>query len=422
MMKNCKGITLITLALAITIMAIIATTLVYNINTGAHTRALNNMYKDVEVLRDRVDLYFSKFGTLPIVSTTYTNIDNIKAINVNDNDIYYVIDLEALENITLSFGKGYQNYKTNSDTSITDVYVVNEKSHNVYYIKGIKYDNKMYYTVPGQYTKITTPDWSDEYTETKIYTDTNGNTAWIPKGFQVSLKQGENTILGGLVIRNATDKNEFVWIPTDLVTYKINEWNQETVTADYQEYYVEDVAENTKIINDITKSVSQHKGYYISRYEAGLTTKRTGRTETSLNQLPRPIFRPTTKETPIYAYNCVTWNDVTYLANNIYNKEQNDVMSRLISARSWDTALKFIETVGEDADSAYPLNAEGKGWYSDNKSNNENLETGKSVDITNKTTPNKLKNIYDMAGNLWEWSSDRSKTTANRRLIRRRFL
>lgn len=152
--KSNKGITMITLIMAIIIMLVISSTLIYNANNGAKIQKLNNMYSDIQVLKDKVDLYYSSYGTLPVLQTQYTNIDNIKEINSNDNDKYYVIDLEMLENITLNYGKAYNDFKNNSSIDTLDVYIVNEQSHNIYYVKGVIVDNKTYYTIPGNYTKV----------------------------------------------------------------------------------------------------------------------------------------------------------------------------------------------------------------------------------------------------------------------------
>ena len=143
MIKNEKGITLVTLIAAIVIMLIISSTLIYNANVGASTKRLNNMYSDITILKGKIDIYYSKYGTLPILHK-YTKIDNIKELNNNDNENFYIIDIESLENLTLNYGKGYEKEKTDKLSQETDIYVVNEKSHNIYYIKGIKFENKLY--------------------------------------------------------------------------------------------------------------------------------------------------------------------------------------------------------------------------------------------------------------------------------------
>lgn len=157
-LKQNKGITLVTLILAIIIMLIISSVILYNANTGMSTRALNDMYKDITIIKDRVDIYYAQYGTLPIVKTLYTNVENIKNININDNENYYVVDVEALDNITLTYGKDYKEYKQVPSNEKTDLYVINEQSHTVYYIDGITLDNISYYTIPNEYTKVKIPE------------------------------------------------------------------------------------------------------------------------------------------------------------------------------------------------------------------------------------------------------------------------
>ncbi|MBO5478437.1 MAG: hypothetical protein J6A04_01785 [Clostridia bacterium] len=153
--KNQKGITLVTLSIAIIIMLIITATLVYNITTGAKVRALNNMYQDVTKIKDKVDLYYASHRTIPILETKYENVTHLQSINPNDSSTYYVVDLEALENLNLIYGKDYNTYKTAPSNQLTDIYVINEKSHSIYYVKGISLDNNMYYTMPEESTKVT---------------------------------------------------------------------------------------------------------------------------------------------------------------------------------------------------------------------------------------------------------------------------
>lgn len=118
------------------------------------TRNLNNMYNDINTLKEKVGLYYTQYGKIPVVEEVYTNTGDIKNINPNDNDKYHVVDLQALENVTLTFGKDYETYKENQNPTLTDIYIINEQSHNIYYVKGITLDNNTYYTIPGDYTKV----------------------------------------------------------------------------------------------------------------------------------------------------------------------------------------------------------------------------------------------------------------------------
>ncbi|MCI8353009.1 MAG: hypothetical protein HFJ58_05405 [Clostridia bacterium] len=157
-LKQNKGITLVTLMLAIIIMLIISSVILYNANTAMNTRALNDMYKDITIIKDRVDIYYAQYGTLPIIKTLYTNVENIKNININDNENYYVVDIEALENVTLTYGKDYKEYKQAPNNEKTDLYIINEQSHTIYYVEGITLDNINYYTIPNEYTKVKIPE------------------------------------------------------------------------------------------------------------------------------------------------------------------------------------------------------------------------------------------------------------------------
>lgn len=226
--KENKGITLVTLMLAIMMMLIISSTLIYNASTAIRTRDLNNMYSDIKILKDKVDIYYAKFGTLPIIKDQYTNVDNLKNINANDNDKYYVIDLEAIENLTLTYGKEYKTYKESHSAPKKNIYVINEQSHTIYYVAGIKLDGKTYYTIPGEYTKV-------EVQAVNI----------------LKLKQITNNI--AILEINATNKN--VGIQT------INLYKENTIYKTYE--YTEETKEIKQEIIDITLPFYEESNWYI---------------------------------------------------------------------------------------------------------------------------------------------------------------
>lgn len=148
-----KGISLITLSIAIVLMIIITSVLVYNAQTGVKVKILNQMYNDVQLLSDKILTYYSNYGAIPAL-TKYDNVSVIGKIeksgqlSPNDNENYYIIDLSALENLSLNYGRDYENVKVNSKnaSNIEDIYIINEQSHHIYYVKGIILDNVTYYT------------------------------------------------------------------------------------------------------------------------------------------------------------------------------------------------------------------------------------------------------------------------------------
>ena len=76
-------------------------------------------------------------------------------VNPNDGDEYIVIDLEKLDGITLHYGYDkdgeyftLKNNKSVNQNAIEDeIYVINTKTHQIYFPHGIFVDNVMYYTV-----------------------------------------------------------------------------------------------------------------------------------------------------------------------------------------------------------------------------------------------------------------------------------
>ena len=166
-MKKQKGITLVSLIITIVLLLIITGTTVYTSVDRFKINNLKKMYNDIELLDDKVNNYYLKYGGLPVikdaqnnpVSYTHTAIDFNK--DVNDNNNYYIIDLSAIGNITLNYGKdGYE-----SPNSSDDVYIINEKSHTVYYVRGIEYtDGNLYHSkkVDGDINEDTIPPTTPE--------------------------------------------------------------------------------------------------------------------------------------------------------------------------------------------------------------------------------------------------------------------
>ncbi len=148
---NNKGISLTTLTVAIVLLIIITSILVYNAQTGTKLKKLNEMYNDVELLTDKISIYYSKYAAIP-VAIPYENQSKINQIkenlqlSPNDNDKYYIIDLSALENVTLNYGRDYKEVTKDNANTKEDVYIINEQSHHIYYVKGIILDGISYYT------------------------------------------------------------------------------------------------------------------------------------------------------------------------------------------------------------------------------------------------------------------------------------
>lgn len=257
-------------------------------------------------------------------------------------------------------------------------------------------------------------EWSNTYAETKIYTDSEGNTAWIPEGFQVCLREGENKVSDGLVIRNAEDLNEFVWIPCtidgadgsikyDRYVFKGNSIEQVEDVKNSTDTY-KAIKKNSSetyyfyesISNDEKNSISTYGGYYIARYEAGIengtltSTLETYSTEEGTGWTGDNIKLVSKKDAQVWNY--ITKKTAEDKAKTMYTE---GITSKLCSSYAWDTALKFIDKYS--INTSYSTNSL-QGNYADK------AETLGKPALTGKTQS--VCNIYDMGGNVWEWTTE----------------
>ena len=144
-MKNNKGVTLVILIITILIMVIISGTITYNVTQNMETTKLSNFYTDLKLLQDKISIYYAKFGGIPI-KEEFEGKDDFKTVkNPNDGEKYYIIDLNAIENLTL-------NYKITDEND--DVYVINEDTHTIYYPQGLTIKEETYYCLPENFTQI----------------------------------------------------------------------------------------------------------------------------------------------------------------------------------------------------------------------------------------------------------------------------
>lgn len=138
-MSKRKSILLVILAIAI----IYIFAIIYNtVQSGIDLNKLNNVYKDIDIIEERILMHYLDNGNIP---KTGEIINFIHGVNPNDNENYYEIDLTKLENLTLNYG---------SKKSKDDIYIINEQSHTIYYMPGVNYNNQKFYTRNLDYKEI----------------------------------------------------------------------------------------------------------------------------------------------------------------------------------------------------------------------------------------------------------------------------
>ena len=256
------------------------------------------------------------------------------------------------------------------------------------------------------------------FTQVKGTTLKNGLTIQDSTGNQYVWvevpKTGKVYPTAGLSITNFTDE-EYTAIETDLHTYT-DVYRDGTSYKD--EYYSEVGLTNDQYTNlkkTMLKSVYQNGGFYIGKYETGIENK----PKTSGSADTAPTETPVIKQNA-YPYNYVTCSQAQTLASNM---ESGNYNTSLMFGVQWDLVLKYLETKGT-AQADLKKDSTSWGNYSNNLWNitNENLKYAPNgsgwTSATEKAKVSKSgillstgasddfskQGIYDLAGNVWEWT------------------
>ena len=138
--KKEKGVTMVALVITVIILLILTNMLIYNATDSAQIKSLTSLYNDIELLREKVSEYYNEYGKIP-AKIKYTNTSELSNVlsSTNDTGDFYIIDLEAMQGISLNYGKDYEKAKNDSQNVDTykDIYIINENSQNIFYAKGI---------------------------------------------------------------------------------------------------------------------------------------------------------------------------------------------------------------------------------------------------------------------------------------------
>ena len=301
--------------------------------------------------------------------------------------------------------------------------------------------------------------WQGEsQAKTTVYAVSDGknHTIPIPKGFyyvggteetgvvisdsSADKNKGEDS-LNGDVTKDLVG-NQFVWIPCEVDNYQKYDWGANYKNNEY----------DTTTPADEKEKATKYGGFYVGRYEAGTSkvaltsgkkigdeqlttgwgTKKYILSETTANS------KPTSKAGEI-PYYFADWETSKQMSERMYNNS-NYVSSQLITGTQWDVMLNYISNETdksvENASnidkykdlktdckwgnySDVPLNnCDGKYsifstsgpmttlWLDNTNKSNTHEEKYSALLTTGSTEDVKKKNIYDVAGNLWEWTQE----------------
>ncbi len=254
----------------------------------------------------------------------------------------------------------------------------------------------------------------------------------IPKGFRAITSNEDSTIdanaiwgqlnsyLYGLVIEDS-NKNQFVWIPVEnMDLFKTTDWQKNEARNTIDSTYVEP---NKTIQEDYYKmyyKVKKYGGFYVGRYETGDADEQNTRTE--VKNSDNIGIR---KNLVVYNYvpfklSTINKREITganelakkFAENNSYE----NVTTTVIYGTQWDSMLRFIKSEKNNVNDSvtwgnYPVSV----FNFKDINGNEFIKSNTDVYLikTGSSEQTKTKNIYDIAGNVAEWTMETTKNNVN---------
>jgi len=301
-------------------------------------------------------------------------------------------------------------------------------------------------------SSLTSNDRTTSESTTVIAKDKKGNQVVVPGGFKISSASGES-VQQGIVIEDK-DGNQFVWVPvsnkngdgsnkivkddgseveitlgrytfatsspgTPAIKQKGSEYDQTTLAqatsgtlntkygVAKSTYYFYELngsrpgkeksdltGTNTtaKNLKDFIEKTESNKGFYIARYEASYGSGYNSSGTDTATKFANA--KPLSKVSTANSTSSMNYKEGTLVSQNMY-KNDSYVESDLINSYAWDTAIVYIQAMGN---SNYANQTDGNG----------------TLKNTGSTEDEKCK-IFDMAGNLYELTTEYSTNTTSSR-------
>ena len=258
----------------------------------------------------------------------------------------------------------------------------------------------------------------------------------VPKGYTASTVEGEKSVSSGFVIKEGSNGgatsgiNEFVWVPVSNISDIYDSANNAgqlwdfsgttsskttyptTKNSGYREPDVVTEASSgadstggtmydavstnlqkagmsstatastfkTQLqneFNEMINSVKTYGGFYIGRYETG-----------NLSQTKAVVQKNNTD------IGGQTWYTMYKMCKTI--KANDNVATSMLWGCQWDATMRWMQTSTKPEVANFPTNSEGKGNYKDTNGNAP-IPTGSNNSYA-------VNNIYDMAGNVYDWT------------------
>ena len=244
-----------------------------------------------------------------------------------------------------------------------------------------------------------------------------GSATWTYKDETQTEVTGWNE---GLVIQD-TIGNEFVWVPVDGTNVPYAKWC--TIGNSYSSCSDDTsaipVTENTQI--------DTYHGFYVARYEAGLTTETLEQNaDTNNNTNSIAVCKPGTK-----IWNYINYNNANTVAQAMINNTATygNNKSGLVTGKQWDTIMKWYQNENIKVNTSQdwgtycnlPYTIQGTTekpalWF--NSDSNSSTWSSSASNVSHSASNGRYyhasglnqngikKNIADIGGNVWEWTAE----------------
>ena len=253
-----------------------------------------------------------------------------------------------------------------------------------------------------------------------ILVDDFGNTIKVPEGFKIA-SDSATVVTGGVVIDDVnhgeTAGSQFVWIPIGTICTNEEQTDYETIefsrytfdgsgngtsvganSISLSGYNFEELSSSTygnavaKDIKIFFSTAESSHGYYIARYEARIAGGMAR--DNKEDELGQITVKPND-----YVYNYVTQKQAATLSQGMYSS--TSFTSDLVNSYAWDTAIVFIQKFDDRTNKTKEYSMQ------------TSLNTTSNIGLAGRGTNNeevqyqdKVCNIWDMASNCMEWTTE----------------
>ena len=301
-----------------------------------------------------------------------------------DWDLTKVNKATSADGVVVPVPKGYTASSVSTENKVSEGFVIYENTNGEDKREEVNDSNKdIARTTRNQFVWVPVANPSEMYG-----TDKNGKKWGKLYEFSSSGITARNWTEQGNVMSITATSGSGSYREPDVVTGNGTEYD--AVNSNLQQAGLDSSATAStfktqleKEFNNMIASVEKYGGFYIGRYETGNLSK---------------------EKISVIKNNSDIGNQTWY---TMYKKAKgiavnSNVTSSMIWGSQWDATLKWMYNSGNAEKKKYTYDSTGKGNYYDTNGN-KTIATGSIETYA-------VNNIYDMAGNVWDWTIEASST------------